>query len=196
MFNDSKYSKWYFSIVEGAKHQDRKTQYTEKHHIIPKSLGGTNKKENIVSLTPREHYICHLLLPRMINESSLKSKMWYAAWCLVSLRGRTKERVFRYNSRLFSKVREERSRIASIARTGKKHSEDTKKKIGEKSRKKVFSEEYRNKLSAAGLKRKDSEEVKARKSAAAKLRWASISEEHKKEHMLAAFNAQKRNSHS
>lgn len=36
--------------------------YYEKHHIIPKSLGGTNDNDNLVLLTAREHYIAHLLL--------------------------------------------------------------------------------------------------------------------------------------
>ena len=36
--------------------------YYESHHIIPKWMGGSNKKENLVLLTAREHYICHYLL--------------------------------------------------------------------------------------------------------------------------------------
>lgn len=36
--------------------------YCERHHIIPKSLNGSNDKNNIVRLYPREHYIAHLLL--------------------------------------------------------------------------------------------------------------------------------------
>jgi len=37
----------------------------EKHHIIPASLGGTNAAENLVSVTPREHFLLHLLLVKM-----------------------------------------------------------------------------------------------------------------------------------
>lgn len=36
--------------------------YSEHHHIIPKCMGGTDDKSNIVSLTPREHFIAHWLL--------------------------------------------------------------------------------------------------------------------------------------
>lgn len=36
--------------------------YFEKHHIIPKCLGGTNKNDNYVLFTPREHVIAHRLL--------------------------------------------------------------------------------------------------------------------------------------
>jgi phosphoglycolate phosphatase-like HAD superfamily hydrolase len=36
--------------------------YTERHHIIPRCIGGTDVKENLVDLTAREHFICHRLL--------------------------------------------------------------------------------------------------------------------------------------
>ena len=39
--------------------------YTERHHIVPRSLGGNNNKSNKVRLTAREHFICHLLLTKM-----------------------------------------------------------------------------------------------------------------------------------
>lgn len=43
--------------------------YTEKHHIIPKCLGGTNDKENLVKLTAREHFIVHQLLVKIYPEN-------------------------------------------------------------------------------------------------------------------------------
>lgn len=45
--------------------------YKEKHHIIPKCMGGTDKESNIVNLTPEEHYIAHQLLIK-INPNSYK----------------------------------------------------------------------------------------------------------------------------
>lgn len=36
--------------------------YYERHHILPKCLGGTNNAENLVLLTAKEHYVCHKLL--------------------------------------------------------------------------------------------------------------------------------------
>ena len=41
------------------------TGRVEKHHIVPKSLGGSDHKSNLVSLTPREHYVAHRLLAKM-----------------------------------------------------------------------------------------------------------------------------------
>lgn len=41
------------------------TEKFERHHIVPRSLGGSDDNENIVKLTLREHYIAHLLLCRI-----------------------------------------------------------------------------------------------------------------------------------
>ena len=76
MYLDNKYSTWYYNIVYRGKERNT-TKYTEKHHIIPKSLGGSNESSNLVKLTPREHYICHLLLVKMTTGLS-KAKMIHA----------------------------------------------------------------------------------------------------------------------
>ena len=34
----------------------------EIHHIIPKSMGGTNDSSNLIALTPRQHYLAHWML--------------------------------------------------------------------------------------------------------------------------------------
>jgi hypothetical protein len=39
--------------------------YSEKHHIVPRCIGGTDEVTNLVSLTPEEHYLCHLLLVKI-----------------------------------------------------------------------------------------------------------------------------------
>lgn len=72
----NKYSKLYYKITSNAK--QRITEgYTELHHIIPQSMGGSNDKENLVELTAREHFICHWLLIKM-TEGEDRSKMLYA----------------------------------------------------------------------------------------------------------------------
>ena len=45
--------------------------YTELHHIIPKSMGGKNKKENYVLLTAKEHFIAHQLLYKIYKNSQM-----------------------------------------------------------------------------------------------------------------------------
>jgi len=36
--------------------------YSEKHHIKPRSLGGDDSPENLIRLTPEDHFFAHLLL--------------------------------------------------------------------------------------------------------------------------------------
>ena len=39
--------------------------YTEKHHIIPRCMDGTNHATNIVALTPEENYVTHQLMVKI-----------------------------------------------------------------------------------------------------------------------------------
>jgi hypothetical protein len=72
----NKYTTWYTAITDRAR--TRKLDgYTERHHVIPKSLNGTDDKDNLVDLTAREHFICHWLLTKMYTGEA-KSKMIYA----------------------------------------------------------------------------------------------------------------------
>jgi len=70
----NKYYVWYFGIIN---HRINNTPdgYTEQHHILPKCLGGTNNKSNLVRLTAREHFVCHLLLVKMtVGEYNTKMR--------------------------------------------------------------------------------------------------------------------------
>ena len=42
--------------------------YTETHHILPKSMDGSNDVDNLVVLTGKEHFICHYLLTKIYPE--------------------------------------------------------------------------------------------------------------------------------
>lgn len=63
-------------IIERSKSRQI-LDYTETHHIIPKSLGGTDNIDNLAVLTAREHFICHLLLPKMLKGAA-RYKMLHA----------------------------------------------------------------------------------------------------------------------
>jgi hypothetical protein len=108
MFKENKYTKYYYNIVSKAMSRHL-NGYTEKHHIIPKSLGGTNNIDNLVSLTAREHYLCHLLLVKM-TEGESYHKMLYA-YTIMS--GRKL-----YNSKKYHFFKEEYSKVNSKLRTG------------------------------------------------------------------------------
>lgn len=44
--------------------------YTERHHITPRCMGGTNIKNNLVKLTAEEHFVAHQLLVKIFPEHS------------------------------------------------------------------------------------------------------------------------------
>jgi hypothetical protein len=79
-FIDNKYKVWYEDIILKASRRKIIEGIFEKHHIIPKSkpFNGTDDPENIVKLTPREHYICHRLLVKFCRTSEAKNKMLWA----------------------------------------------------------------------------------------------------------------------
>lgn len=51
--------------------------YSERHHVIPRCMGGGNENTNIVRLTPEEHYVAHQLLVKL-NPGN--HKLVWAAW--------------------------------------------------------------------------------------------------------------------
>jgi len=60
----NKYTRWYNQIINRAKGRILVPPF-ERHHIKPRSLGGTDDRDNIAFITPREHFICHWLLIKM-----------------------------------------------------------------------------------------------------------------------------------
>lgn len=107
---NEKYAKWYEKLVEFAKNRKlSKDIYTEGHHIIPKSLGGSDKKENIVKFLAREHYVAHALLWKMRFVGEANMKMVHAFNQMSIMRPTKNHPGYRVNSRLFEKVKLERS---------------------------------------------------------------------------------------
>jgi hypothetical protein len=178
IFIDNKYTKWYYNIIAAAKSRMQvNDMYYEKHHIIPKSLGGDNKKDNLVYLTAKEHYIVHLLLPSMIADKKQIRKMWYAVICMTQMKNlHTEQRYIRSGmSRFYEKSRlelskngraEEHSRKISQSLTGRKCSEETKLKISKSLTGNIRSDETRDKISKKSKGRKHSEETKKKLSIA------------------------------
>lgn len=84
MYLDNKYTKWYNSIIENSNNRTI-DGYTEKHHIIPRSLGGSDDSSNLAILTAREHFICHLLLTKMTTGNA-RHKMCFALHMITNAR--------------------------------------------------------------------------------------------------------------
>jgi hypothetical protein len=58
------YPKHYKRLIERSKTRILEG-YVEKHHILPKCLGGLDNTENIAVLSPEEHFLAHQLLVKM-----------------------------------------------------------------------------------------------------------------------------------
>lgn len=94
------YQKIYNQLIKRA--QNRTLEgYTEKHHIIPKCLGGNNNKENIVELTAREHFLCHRLLCEIYPKVT---KLWYALF-LMAIGKQTIKSKYKLDSRSYERLK-------------------------------------------------------------------------------------------
>ena len=77
------YKKVYTDIIEQAISNGRvKSKLYENHHIVPRCMGGLDDNDNLVLLTPREHFICHHLLCKIYDEDKLK----YAFWMMYTMK--------------------------------------------------------------------------------------------------------------
>jgi len=123
------YKKVYDQIIERGQKENRskgKGVYYEKHHIVPKCMGGCNTSKNLVLLTAREHYICHLLL---LEVYPYEDGLHHAVWVLAC----TKEGL-NISSRTYARLKVIASRAISKANKGRKKpplTEQHKKKISE-----------------------------------------------------------------
>ena len=166
------YIKIYWSIIHNRLH-NKVDGYVEHHHIIPRSEGGNDDKSNIVALTAREHYICHLLLAKIYNDYKMLSAVVF-----MQCKTKRQKRDFKFNSHLYEQIRKDFSIKNSEAHKGKpswnkgrKWSDATKAKISNSKR-----------GQQSWLKGKHlSAETKAKLSAARKgKKFKPLSDEHKK----------------
>jgi hypothetical protein len=76
--------------------------YTERHHIVPKSLGGTDDPSNLVVLTGREHWVAHLLLHKIYRLPQTAH-----ACHMMAMRSEERGIPKIRNSRMYQTIREE-----------------------------------------------------------------------------------------
>jgi hypothetical protein len=109
------YAAVYDGLIARARGRSR-YGYMERHHIVPKCMGGGNCKDNLVHLTAKEHFIAHKLLVRIYP------KVYGLAQALIAM-GRLAE----FKSRIFAS---ERQRAAEL-RKGFKYSKASRAKMSE-----------------------------------------------------------------
>jgi hypothetical protein len=163
------YQKIYNNLINRATRRISEG-YVEKHHIVPRCLGGTDAKENIVSLYPEEHYLAHLLLCK-VNKGN--SKLLYAAMNMTSgsMINNSKR-----NNKAYGWLRRQYAESMSgdnnpARRNPNLQKEAAKKRVGQKR-----TEETKARMSAAQKGRTFTEETKRNMAEAAKNR-PPISEE-------------------
>ena len=186
MYLDNKYTRIYYSLIDRAKSRGFGSKkaakshlgYVETHHIIPRSLGGNNSKSNLVYLTAREHFICHLLLIKM-TVGEQRQKMIFAVSNFKN-RKKDKKSDYKISSRTYEIIRrivsselsqinkgktawnkgipqdEETNKKRSLALSGIPHTEEHRKNnsLSRKDKKRTYSEEgISNIVEAAKLRR-------------------------------------------
>ena len=116
------YQRIYDQIIDRAKERTLEG-YKEKHHIIPKCMGGSNKKENLIELTAREHFISHWLLCRIYPENR---KLGHAFWFMSKQNSPTQQRDYIVSSRTYAEA-------VSNLRFTEEHKENIRKtRVGKK----------------------------------------------------------------
>ena len=153
------YQKIYNNLINRAARRISEG-YVEKHHIVPRCLGGTDAKENIVSLYPEEHYLAHLLLCK-VNKGN--SKLLYAAMNMTSgsmiNNGKRNNKAYGWLRRQYAESMSGNNnparripnlqKEAAKKRVGQKRSEETKARMSAAQKGRTFTEETKQKMSIA-----------------------------------------------
>ncbi|HHB0793404.1 TPA: NUMOD1 domain-containing DNA-binding protein [Vibrio cholerae] len=131
------YSKIYESLISRCKNREiLLEEYTEKHHIIPRCMGGSDDLDNIVILTAREHFIAHLLLAK-IHKGHFGLTSAMVMMCTDKSGNRLTNRLYSLHRKLFSEVNSIffkeywKNNPHPKGMLGKHHTEETKERISD-----------------------------------------------------------------
>ena len=163
------YSTIYNQLVNSRRALNRKFTTGcgyEKHHIVPKALGGTNSKDNIVVFTPREHCLAHMLLARMYTGVA-KGKMCYALIALAKLRNKNRSAI---TSREYDRLRKAHYaammdpdyRALRSANTAKQWTPERRAAVAEKTRQQWANGPKRESFASDAYRSKKSQQMKDR----------------------------------
>lgn len=145
------YQRHYFLLISRAQQRTPLATYTERHHIVPRCIGGDDSAFNLVDLTPEEHYVAHQLLVKIFPT---ERKLIFAATAMaMNSNGR------RPNNKLYGWLK--RKMVSAL--TGVPKSEEIKKRMKLSAGRRVgykHSDEVRQKIAIANQVPK-SEEHKA-----------------------------------
>ena len=116
--------------------------YSEKHHILPGSLGGSDEPSNLVALTAREHFVAHLLLHKIHRCRSTV----YALFMMANCKSRYHDRKLpKKGSRRFKIIREDFIK-ANTGPNGRTLTDEHKEAIRQANTGRVFTVEHRQNI--------------------------------------------------
>jgi len=107
------YQAIYSKIIDNRKSNPITEGYSEVHHILPRSLGGTDDPDNLVRLTAREHFIVHYLLAKMYPQETPEWYKMIHAFSMMKCKSGLKQSRY-FNSRLYEFFRLDFSYLRSI----------------------------------------------------------------------------------
>ena len=116
------YQKLYYSIIEKRK-ESIPSGYTEIHHIIPRCLGGTDDKDNLVKLSAKEHFMCHLLLTKMYEYGTIEYYKMCNAFLMMLVTSKDHQNNRYITSRKYEKLKVSFSERMSTLQSGKNNSQ-------------------------------------------------------------------------
>lgn len=115
------YQKLYDELI-AIRRINKPSGYVERHHILMRSLGGSDDDTNLVALTGREHWIAHLLLHKIHRRSETAH-----ACNMMSMRCEERGIPYVKNSRMYESIRKECAKLTSVRmksnQTGKGNSQ-------------------------------------------------------------------------
>jgi hypothetical protein len=155
------YSKIYKNLIN---RKVIRTGYVEKHHILPRCLGGTDDSKNLVDLYPEEHYLAHLLLCKIYPGNQ---KLLYAAMNMttgsLSNSGKRNNKAYGWLRRHYAasmsgdnnpaRCNPNLQKEAAKKRVGQKRTEETKARMSAAQKGRTFTEETKRKMAEAAKNR-------------------------------------------
>ena len=145
----------YIKFIDSRPIREKEKFKTSNHHKIPKALGGSNDKENMIHLTRREHFIAHLILWKVFGRS-----MALAFHLMRKGNKYQQNQYYKLTSRQFEQLRIEKIKYVANSNKNSKRSEKSKLKMSkaqkgnQNAKDHIHSKETRLKISKSNKGRK------------------------------------------
>ena len=153
-----------------------KTEYKERHHIIPRCMGGNDENENLIDLYAREHFIAHKLLAEE-NPDNIKL---VSAWSMMAFPKGSTKRDFEITPEEYEELRIMQAKVMSkFAKELWEDPEYRKAHVVPEWRKEQYRQRMKGKKLGLGKTHTMTDEAKKKLSEANKEAWRNKSEKEK-----------------